>query len=311
MLSSSTTIDDLPTSTASIPTPSCTTAVPDKNGWVPLDACNSQYAYNPNFAAECAFAALFGLSMPFCWVLLVGASWEFLAFLMKALGAKDQQNVGYVVPAQLLFLLAPLWINAFAYMTVARLVYFSLLDQRVCRIKAAWLTKTFVWIDVLCFLTQATGGGMMSVTDLADDNPIITIGKRLYMGGCGAQLGFVILFCVIIVRLHIKAKRELRGDMNMRRPIVLAWVMFAVLMMIITRVIFRLVEFSPASSDDHLSTSEKWALAFDAMPMFLALFLLNVVHPGWILRGPNSEFPRAIKRSERSNTQEGKTNRDV
>lgn len=118
-------------------------------------------------------------------------------------------------------------------MTVARLVYFSLLDQRVCRIKAAWLTKTFVWIDVLCFLTQATGGGMMSVTDLADDNPIISIGKRLYMGGCGAQLGFVILFCVIIVRLHIKAKRELRGDMNMRRPIVLAWVMFAVLMMII------------------------------------------------------------------------------
>ena len=44
----------------------------------------------------------------FCWVLLVGASWEFLAFLMKALGARDQQNVGYAAPAQLLFLLAPL-----------------------------------------------------------------------------------------------------------------------------------------------------------------------------------------------------------
>ena len=118
-------------------------------------------------------------------------------------------------------------------MTVARLVYFSLTDQRVCGVKAAWLTKTFVWIDVLCFLTQAVGGIMMSITDLADDSPIIIAGKKVYMGGCGAQLGFILLFCVIIVRIHVKIKKELRGDMDMRRPLMLVWIMFAVLMMII------------------------------------------------------------------------------
>ena len=58
---SSTTDTPSPT-TGSVASPSCTTAVPDKHGHVPFDACNSNYNDNPSFEANLAFAVLFGVS---------------------------------------------------------------------------------------------------------------------------------------------------------------------------------------------------------------------------------------------------------
>lgn len=125
--------------TSSDSLPSCTTAVPGKYGHVPIDACNSYYAFDPSFEGNIAFAVLFGLSFVahitqailyrkvrnaarpqfqiaskltprqrFCWVLCVGASWELIAFILRSLGARDQQQMGYQIGGQLLFLLAPL-----------------------------------------------------------------------------------------------------------------------------------------------------------------------------------------------------------
>lgn len=44
------------------PAATCTTAVPDQYGRVPLDACNSVYPFDPSFAGNLSFAALFGLT---------------------------------------------------------------------------------------------------------------------------------------------------------------------------------------------------------------------------------------------------------
>lgn len=33
--------------------------------------------------------------------------------------------------------------------------------------------------------------------------------------------------------------------------------------------------------------------------MFLAFLLLNIVHPGWVLRGPSSEFPRMSRKEKK------------
>lgn len=66
------------------------------------------------------------------------------------------------------------------------------------------------------------------------------------------------------------------------------------------RIIFRLVEFGPgAGSDNEMLTHEAYALCLDALPMALAVLLLNAVHPGWVLRGANSEFPRATRQERR------------
>lgn len=44
-----------------ITTPSCTTAVPDPNGYVPPDACNANYGFYPNWQENMGFAVVFGI----------------------------------------------------------------------------------------------------------------------------------------------------------------------------------------------------------------------------------------------------------
>ncbi len=54
-----------------------------------------------------------------------------------------------------------------------------------------------------------------------------------------------------------------------------------------------MVEFSgEVSSSNPILTNEGYQLGLDAFPMVIALMLLNVVHPGLVLKGPESSFPR-------------------
>jgi len=106
--------------TSSSTTATCTTAVPGKYGAVPPDACNSYYNYNPNFPAAIAMTVLFGVVMiahivqavlykkKYCWVMIMMVVWETLSFILRALGAHNQQVLGYVIGYTLLMVLAPL-----------------------------------------------------------------------------------------------------------------------------------------------------------------------------------------------------------
>lgn len=118
-------------------------------------------------------------------------------------------------------------------MVVARLVYFAVSDQRILRIRAMTLTRIFVLIDIACFLTQAAGGGIMSNTDSSPNDPLIKIGRNVFIGGCGAQLGFVLLFCGIIARLQVKTAKEKRSGLPLKQVRLLSWAMLAVLLLIV------------------------------------------------------------------------------
>ncbi len=132
----------------------------------------------------------------------MGAVWETVAFILGALGAHDQQSSAYATGHILLFLLAPLWINAFIYMTLARMIFFYLPDQRVWIIKATTMSKLFVWLDVVTFLVQAAGGSMSSP---GSDANTIKIGLDLYSAGMGLQEFFILVFTGLMIVFHRKA----------------------------------------------------------------------------------------------------------
>jgi hypothetical protein len=138
----------------------------------------------------------------FTWVLIMGAAWETAAFVTGALGAHDQQSEAYALSHTLLFLLAPLWINAFAYMTFARIVHYYLPDQSVWRIRGVALAKYFVWADVLAFLVQAAGATMISPGASAST---VQNGLHIYTGGIGLQEAFVLFFIALMIGFHRKA----------------------------------------------------------------------------------------------------------
>ncbi|KAF7542950.1 hypothetical protein G7046_g10086 [Stylonectria norvegica] len=287
-------------------TATCTTAAPGKYGYVPSDSCNSNYNFNPSFDGNMAFAILFGLTTlthlvqaiiykkRYCWVIIMGGIWETAAFALKTYGAHNQQQQTMAVLGTLLFLLAPLWINAFAYMTVARMVYFTLPEKKIWGVRAIRLTVIFVWLDVVCFLIQGGGGSLLSNNGNAH---LISIGQKVYMAGIGIQMGFVIIFGTMTANFYQKLI-SLRG--RSVGPIrFLIWAMFVVLTLVTMRIIYRLVEFGPGvSSNNKILSNEAYPFGLDASPMLIALVLVNVVHPGFFLKGPDSDFPK-ITRSDK------------
>lgn len=44
---------------------------------------------------------------------------------------------------------------------------------------------------------------------------------------------------------------------------------------------------------------EAYVFGLDALPMLLCVGLLNLVHPGRVLQGENSEFPKGLTRREK------------
>ncbi|KAF4990690.1 hypothetical protein FDECE_14272 [Fusarium decemcellulare] len=308
-----------PTSTAaSSATASCTTAVPDSYGRVPVDACNSNYLFDPSFAANLAFAVLFGMTTlghltqaiifkkRFCWVVIMGAAWETIGFTFKTLGSHHQQNFQYLLWGQLLFLLAPLWLNAFVYMAVARMVYFRMPDRKLLGIKAIRMTVIFVWIDIILFIVQGGGGTLLSNDN---DQNLVRIGQKIYMAGVGVQLAIIVVFLGLTACFYYKL-REIEGrHIGLMKWLI--WTMLLVLILIIIRIVYRLIEFGPGVNEHNkLLTHEGYPLGLDAFPILFALVLLNVMHPGFVLRGPGSEFPKLSRQEKKALKQQKKREKE-
>ncbi|KAK3899422.1 protein RTM1 [Staphylotrichum tortipilum] len=298
------------TPTPSSPTtPSCTYHPPGPQGWVPPTACNAHYSFFPSwewnlfFAIAFFLASLFHIAQGlaarrwFCATLVAAAVMEYACFMLRTLGAFDQQNGAYVAVGAVLFLLAPLWINAFVYMVVARLVHFLLpaTEQKACGLSPRWLAKVFVVADAVAFVIQAAGGGMLAGEgggETAD------MGRKLYMAGIGVQLGFVVAFVGVAAVHYLRLERLIRAGLwEAKCEVVLVrqlvWAILVVVVLIVIRIVFRFIEFSGgANASNPVLANEAYQLGLDGLPMLLALILLNMVHPTKVLKDPDSDFPR-------------------
>jgi RTA1 like protein len=77
------------------------------------------------------------------------------------------------------------------------------------------------------------------------------------------------------------------------------------------RIIYRLIEYaSGVKSSNPIPYHEAYTYALDALPMFLAILALCVMHPGRFLRGPDSVFPRKTKAEKKAAKRERKEKKD-
>ncbi|CZS96245.1 related to phospholipid-translocating ATPase [Rhynchosporium graminicola] len=306
---SSSTTTFIPSSTAS-----CIRVPPGKNGYVPAWACDANYSYNPSFAGAIVFAIIFGICLflhifqaihysknKLCWTLIMGVLWEFASFSIRTAGTRNQQSTPLAFASQILVLLAPMWINAFVYMVLGRMVYFFVPAQEIFRIKGIKIAKIFVWLDVLSFFTQVGGGVLIEPTNSAK---VQMMGIHIYMGGIGFQELCILIFTAIAVRFAVTMSRLERSNQIMDgKPKwrTLLSVLFAALILITIRIIFRMVEFASGldPAKNPIPYHEAYFMVLDALPMLVAGVLFNIVHPGRVLRGEGSEFPRGPSRKEK------------
>ncbi|KAL9598624.1 MAG: hypothetical protein Q9219_004369 [cf. Caloplaca sp. 3 TL-2023] len=115
------------------------------------------------------------------------------------------------------------------------------------------------------------------------------------MGGVGFQQLFILVFLYIALRFQQQVTRERPNGLP--QALLLLYATYAVLILITVRIIFRLVEYAQGL-DTSIPNHEIYQYIFDSLPMLLALVIFNVIHPGRIMPGKESDFP---SRKERKN----------
>lgn len=183
----------------------------------------------------------------------------------------------------MLLLVSPAFLAASIYMMLGRIVL--MLDaSNLLFIRRSWLTQTFVTGDVICFLCQAGGAGLLSSGDLGE----INIGDDIIVVGLFIQVVFFGLFVIAAATFHyrlVKANREsVQVPLAFERP----WKkhmtgLYLVSVLIFVRSIVRCAEYIQGFVG-YIIIHEAFLYCFDATAMFFAVVTMNWAHPGEVAK---------------------------
>ncbi|CEI65955.1 hypothetical protein FVEN_g4629 [Fusarium venenatum] len=254
------------------------------------------YNYNPSMVAAVIFIVVFGISsllhtyqlarartwyfIPF----LIGCLFECVGYIGRALSANEAPDFSknpYIIQS-ILLLLGPALLAASIYMVLGRLI--RLLDAgQLSVISPKWLTKVFVTGDVLSFLAQSAGGGMLAT---AKDKDAVKKGENIIVGGLIIQILFFGFFMVVTLIFHVRINRN---PTQKSLEIVTPWkkllfVLYAASLSILVRSVFRVAEYV-MGKDSALQSQEFWIYIFDALLMSLVVVSLNWFHPSRVING--------------------------
>ncbi|ESZ92179.1 hypothetical protein SBOR_7436 [Sclerotinia borealis F-4128] len=251
-----------------------------------LDTPNTQYYFCPNLGAAYLFTILFGVTTVahfaqailyrkvYCWVIAMSRNAQTLACIFRILSIKYpatySSSSGKYTIWFVLILIAPLFTNAFAHMVMGRMSTFD--------------------SDMGSFVSSAS-------SDDASTKEILQ-GLHIYMVGVGMQQFSIFVFLLFAFKFHQTLRDQCRRNIHTSRQAwVLLYALYVVIILITIRIIFRLIENSQGLTSS-IPNHEAFQYIFDSVPMFFALVLLNIFHPGRIMAGLESNIPG---RKERKN----------
>ncbi|KAM0326189.1 hypothetical protein ACHAQA_006786 [Verticillium albo-atrum] len=264
-----------------------------------MDEPHNLYEYSPSGAAAMIF--LCGFTIASLWhivtifrrrvfyfiPLVIGGILEVAGYAGRFLGSSDTSALTPFIIQTLFLLIAPALFAASIYMVLGRLVVL-LRAQSQSPIRPSWMTKAFVGGDVVSFVVQVAGGGMLSSASN------FSLGKTVILIGLVVQLLFFGLFVITGAVFHRRLDRNptahsLRLDSELAngwrwgwRGVM--WVLYTVSVLIFVRSLFRLIEYT-GGRDGPLLSQEVWLYVFDAVLMLGVMVILIVLHPSQYMTG--------------------------
>lgn len=196
----------------------------------------------------------------------------------------------YIIQSALL-LIAPAFLAASIYMTLGRII--EMIDaEKYSVIPLKWLTKLFVFGDVLSFLMQASGKQKIDLLARIEANLCIgaglmvssssgpSTGEHIIIGGLFVQIIFFGFFTITAVVFQARLSRsptprslELSGIW--RRHMIALYIGSV---FILIRSVIRVVEYIEGY-DGFLMKHEVFIYIFDALLMFIVMVTLQWCHP--------------------------------
>ncbi|KAJ5202988.1 hypothetical protein N7449_005067 [Penicillium cf. viridicatum] len=259
------------------------------------------YNYNPSLAAAIVALLLFLGStfahaflafkhrMKFLVTFIVGGLFETIGYGARAANAQQAPNYA-IMPYSLqsvFILLAPSLLAASIYMILGRIICLVDGDSRSL-IRAIRLTKIFVLGDVLSFLIQSSGGGILSTAKSADT---MQLGENIIIVGLIVQILFFGFFVIVSIVFHLRisarpTSSSLRTSVDWKRCLV---VLYFASILIMVRCIYRVAEYVQGQKGT-LQSHEYYAYIFDALLMFLVTLVFIVFHPTQFLSKSDSKL---------------------
>jgi hypothetical protein len=243
------------------------------------------YRYHPSLVAAAIFVVLFALTTGFhvfqilkkrSWFMtpfIIGGLFETIGYIGRILSSNDSLALSPYIMQTLLLLLSPALFAASIYMILGRLILLTG-GERYALVRRTWLTKIFVGGDVISFLMQGAGGGIMSSSASG-----MKSGEKIIIGGLFVQILFFGLFFITAILFQIRGKehlRSLRSNIPWKRHL---FALYATSILILVRSVFRVVEYIQGNAG-FLLRHEIFLYVFDAVLMFAVMVILNVSHPG-------------------------------
>lgn len=178
----------------------------------------------------------------------------------------------------MLLLVSPAFLAASIYMMLGRVVL--MLDaNRLLFIRRTWLTKIFVTGDVICFLCQAGGAGLLSSGNLNE----INTGDDIIIAGLFIQVVFFGLFVIAAAIFEYRIRKQptpLASERPWKKHMI---GLYIVSILIFVRSIVRCVEYIEGFVG-YIITHEAFLYCFDSTAMFFAVITMNWTHPGEVAR---------------------------
>ncbi|KAH0350592.1 putative C6 transcription factor, partial [Aureobasidium melanogenum] len=255
----------------------------------------SYYEYLPSKAAAVIACLIFiVITLLYTWQLFRTRTWFFIPFVIGGLfevigyaarAKSASQHPDYTLMPYILqslfLLLAPTLFAASIYMELGRILDLTEGESRSL-IRRKLLTKIFVLGDVLSFLAQSAGGGLLAQGS--------SFGNKIIIGGLVLQLLFFGFFMVSAVVFH----RRMSGNPTTKvMAMPLPWkkhlhALYAGSIMILVRSLYRLIEYVQGGSSGYIVEHEWMLYIFDAALMLGTMLIFFWIHPSEIralLRG--------------------------
>ena len=198
---------------------------------------------------------------------------EFIGYAARA-AAHDKTGklMPYIIQS-VFVLLAPTLFAAAVYMVLARIIY-SVKGEAYSPIPMRLITKLYVSCDIITFLIQGGGAGLMAKGDQA------SIGQDIVLAGLALQIVTFVVFLGTAIIFHRRMNQYptqiiLYENVPWKTHLNSLYVISA---MIFVRSIFRIIEYG--LGDDGYLLSNEWPnYIFDAVPMLIAMVCFTVWHP--------------------------------
>ena len=185
---------------------------------------------------------------------------------------KTGELMPYVIQSVFL-LLAPILFAAAVYMVLARIIR-SVNAEQYSPIRINWLTKIFVGCDILTFLIQGSGAGMMAESSMSK------MGQNIVLAGLILQILTFVLFLVTAILFDIRMRANptleaTQGGSPWKKHLLS---LYTVSSMILLRSVFRVIEYG-LGNDGYLLANEWPTYVLDAVPMFIAMICFAYWYP--------------------------------